>query len=69
MGKKATFIAPLAPLPGPAHTTSADELVKSLQSDVLKGLDETKVKELQTKYGPNQIKPPAAPSVSNLVAS
>jgi hypothetical protein len=62
MGKEVISF-PLPPLPGPAHTTGADDLLAALESDPLRGLSDDKVVELQSKYGPNRIKPPAKPNV------
>lgn len=64
MAKKKAFVAPPPPLSGPAHTTENEVLVKDLGSDIQLGLSEDKIADLQSTYGPNQIRPPPKPSVS-----
>ncbi|CDZ97841.1 calcium-transporting atpase 3 [Phaffia rhodozyma] len=67
MAKSTQFVAPAPPLPGPAHITLAEDLIHALESNIQSGLHESKVKELQAVYGPNQIKPPKPPSATKLL--
>lgn len=48
--------------PSPPHTLASEKLVQLLNTDPLKGLDESEVAKLQEQYGPNRIKPPRKPS-------
>ena len=51
------------PLSVPAHTISAEEIVNTLESDVMRGFTPAKVQSLLEKWGPNQLKPPVRPSL------
>lgn len=51
------------PLPSPAHTLDAGEVVITLNSHVMRGLSTTEVEQLLQKWGPNRLKPPVRPSL------
>ena len=51
------------PLPVPAHTITAEEIVTLLDSDVMRGLTPAKVQSHVERWGTNQLKPPVRPSL------
>jgi magnesium-transporting ATPase (P-type) len=61
-----TAIEMETPLSQPAHTLPAEDIISILDSDVMRGLSESKVQSLQERWGPNQLKPPVRPSLWNI---
>jgi len=56
-----------SPLSAPPHTISAEKCIRAFETDSKNGLSESKVAELQQKYGPNQLKEVPPPSLIKIL--